>query len=84
MGGDEFAIILGGISDILHATQIAQKIIDSTKVPFEIMGRQVKVTISIGISIYPKSNDARALLTDADFAMYQAKQSGKNTFHIFE
>ena len=84
MGGDEFAIILECISDVAQAEQIGQKIVKSMETPFEITGRQVEITFSIGISTYPKSEDARTLLMDADFAMYQAKQSGKNTFRVFE
>jgi diguanylate cyclase (GGDEF)-like protein/PAS domain S-box-containing protein len=83
MGGDEFAILVGDISDVAQAAQIAQKIINNMRYPHAIMGKQVETTVSIGISTYPKSRDAHTLLIDADFAMYQAKQSGKNTFYTF-
>lgn len=83
MGGDEFAIILQYISDVSQAVYIAQKIIQHMESPFDIMGERVQVTMSIGISLYPKSQNARALLKDADLAMYQAKRDGKNTFRVF-
>jgi diguanylate cyclase (GGDEF)-like protein len=84
MGGDEFAIILEFITDLSQATRIAQKIIDNMAPPFELAGESLHVTMSIGISAYPKSKTARALLKDADIAMYQAKREGRNTFRVFK
>lgn len=83
MGGDEFAIILEFISDLSQAARIAQKIIDNMAPPFELAGESLHVTTSVGISAYPKSKTARALLKDADIAMYQAKREGRNTFRVF-
>jgi diguanylate cyclase (GGDEF)-like protein len=83
MGGDEFAIILEFITDLSQATRIAQKIIDNMAPPFELAGESLHVTMSIGISAYPRSKTARALLKDADIAMYQAKREGRNTFRVF-
>lgn len=83
MGGDEFAIILEFITDTSQATRIAQKIIENVSTTFGLAGEQIQVTMSIGISFYPKSNTPRALLKDADLAMYQAKREGRNTFRVF-
>lgn len=83
MGGDEFAIILERISDVSQAKVLAQRIIACMGNPFTITDEHIEATFSIGISTYPKSRDARALLTDADHAMYQAKQSGRNTYRVY-
>lgn len=84
LGGDEFAIILDELSVTEDAAAIAEKIINSLVPPFYLNGNEVNATTSIGIAVYPMSGDTIQILTkNADIAMYQAKQSGRNNYCYF-
>lgn len=84
LGGDEFTILLKGVKNTEDVTTVAQKIQKSITKPFAINNRDFYVTSSIGVSIYPfDGDDAETLLQKADFAMYKAKSSGKNNYHLF-
>jgi diguanylate cyclase (GGDEF)-like protein/PAS domain S-box-containing protein len=80
LGGDEFTVILPGIAKA-HAAAVAEKILTTLSQEFNLNGHAIVVTVSIGISIYPfNGNTQEALLKQADLAMYQAKQMGKNCY----
>jgi diguanylate cyclase (GGDEF)-like protein len=81
IGGDEFSIILEGLPEAEDAALVARKIIDKLVQPFVLDGHEVFVTTSIGIAVYPSSN-GDSLLTDADSAMYCAKEQGRNTYRF--
>lgn len=81
IGGDEFSIILEGLTEAQDAAFVARKIIDKLVQPFVLDGHEVFVTTSIGIAVYPSSN-GDSLLTDADSAMYCAKEQGRNTYRF--
>lgn len=84
IGGDEFIIVLTGLSDNSHAAVIAENIIREISKPYEISGHELNTTPSIGISIYPNDGDSvDELLRTADVAMYHAKEHGRNTYHYF-
>jgi diguanylate cyclase (GGDEF)-like protein len=84
-GGDEFMLILHDLKVIEDEIQVAQKIVDSFRQPFLINAHQIFVTTSIGISIYPENGiDGDTLLKNADIAMYQAKQAGRNQYQIYK
>ena len=84
LGGDEFIVLLRGITDQHNALDIAEKLLEIFRNPFEIDGRELILTLSIGIAIYPKNgNHASDLLRNADTAMYQAKALGRNTYSFF-
>jgi len=84
LGGDEFTIIIEDIDDIRHVAQIAQALLNVVGQPIDAGGRSVFVTPSIGISIYPDDGtDQKQLLIQADRAMYEAKDEGKNNFRFF-
>jgi diguanylate cyclase (GGDEF)-like protein len=84
LGGDEFAILMEGVGSPVDAGTIAQQLLEVIEAPFAIDGRQVQVTTSIGITFYPSdNNDTTHLLKNADIAMYQAKDSGRNNFKFF-
>lgn len=75
-GGDEFAIVPSGTTDVPRAVLIAEKILAALEAPFTVAGQQVEVGASIGIAIYPQhGDDANALMRRADVAMYVAKQA---------
>jgi diguanylate cyclase (GGDEF)-like protein len=79
IGGDEFTLILDNVqsrSDADHAAEIA---LDLLKDPFEIEGHSIRISASIGISIFPDhGNEGGQLLRQADCAMFAAKRNGKN------
>ena len=84
LGGDEFTIILDGISDNAFPSVVAQKIIDTLGVPIKLKDELGYIGSSIGISIYPDdTKDQDELIKYADMAMYRAKESGKNTYRYF-
>ncbi len=84
LSGDEFIVLLSGLHKPEAAQIIAEKILDSFRRIFEIDGRELLITASIGIAIYPDDNDTTSgLLRSADSAMYHSKESGRNTFSFF-
>jgi diguanylate cyclase (GGDEF)-like protein/PAS domain S-box-containing protein len=81
LAGDEFTVILGGISAKENASGTAQKIIDTFSTPFDLEGQEIYSSTSIGIALFPENaTDDETLLKRADAAMYVAKQEGKNKF----
>ena len=85
LGGDEFAVILTSISERKHAGIVAQKIIDALSKPIDYKNHECHIGASIGLSWYP--DDAELLddlIKNADKAMYQAKEAGKNIYRFFE
>ncbi|MCG7905421.1 MAG: EAL domain-containing protein [Candidatus Thiodiazotropha taylori] len=84
LGGDEFTIILSDIQDDDKALNVANKILDCFRQPFRVGGREIHISTSIGISLYPEhSTDREHLVRHADTAMYQAKEAGKNRFMLY-
>jgi diguanylate cyclase (GGDEF)-like protein/PAS domain S-box-containing protein len=88
MGGDEFTIILSGFKErakaIVAAVSVARKVMEGLDEPMVLQGREVFLTASIGIAVYPHDGeDATTLLQHADVAMYNAKQSGSNNFQFY-
>ena len=83
-GGDEFVILIEEINDIREVFVVAEKIIKSINNNFEIVGHNVHIGASIGISIYPlDGTDALELLKKSDTAMYCAKEEGANHFEFY-
>ncbi|MBU1692157.1 MAG: diguanylate cyclase, partial [Gammaproteobacteria bacterium] len=83
LGGDEF-VVLVEMKTADSAIPVAQKILDALTRPFSISGREVFISASLGISLYPKDGaSAEALLKNADVAMYRAKKGGGNTFRFY-
>ena len=84
LGGDEFTALILNIECPEDATLVAQRIGESMRMPFILEGREVTVTASIGIAIYPDDgSDGAMLLRHADTAMYHAKQSGRDNMQIY-
>lgn len=83
-GGDEFVIVTMGLHDELNASLVAAAILRSLDEPFWIADREIFVSGSLGISIYPDdAEDASELLKNADMAMYVAKEQGRNRYHYY-
>jgi diguanylate cyclase (GGDEF)-like protein/PAS domain S-box-containing protein len=84
LGGDEFVVTLEGLQQAEDAIQVASKIIKALARPFEIGGHTLNTSCSIGISIFPDdADDDRALMKNADTAMYHAKEKGRNNYQFF-
>ncbi|HEY8158089.1 MAG TPA: EAL domain-containing protein [Methylobacter sp.] len=85
MGGDEFTIILPGLSGITDATELARKLVEAVIKPVQIKDHIVFVGVSIGIAVFPDDgNDFYTLTKHADTAMYASKAKGRGMFHYFE
>ncbi|MCC6271234.1 MAG: diguanylate cyclase, partial [Microbacteriaceae bacterium] len=84
LGGDEFAVMIPSLKEPQAAVRSAQMLLRSLEEPFEKDGHELFLTASIGISFYPiDGEDFQALLKNAYSAMYEAKEQGKNTFHLY-
>jgi diguanylate cyclase (GGDEF)-like protein/PAS domain S-box-containing protein len=84
LGGDEFTILLENVSNEEEAAKLSQEIIEAFKMPFEVDGNEIYVTVSIGISLYPEDGkDVLALLKNADAALYRAKEQGRNNYQFY-
>lgn len=82
-GGDEFAVVLSDLQGADEAAAAATRILDAAAQPYQIAGREVFVTVSIGIALFPgDTTDAASALRDADVAMYRAKDLGRNRYQF--
>jgi diguanylate cyclase (GGDEF)-like protein/PAS domain S-box-containing protein len=83
LGGDEFIFAMPGFHSAA-AADVARRLIDVFSRPFEVGGHELTVTPSLGISIFPHDGyDLETLLRNADTAMYQAKEIGRNAFRFY-
>ncbi len=84
LGGDEFAVLLEDITDVTDTSSIAIQVRDVLSNPFMVDGRELFITASVGISIFPDDGqDAHTLLKNADTAMHRAKESGRDTHQLY-
>jgi diguanylate cyclase (GGDEF)-like protein/PAS domain S-box-containing protein len=84
LGGDEFVMVLPELRHSDDATTIAQKLLRALDEDFFIAGDKLRISPSMGISIYPDhAADASTLIRIADKAMYHAKQAGRNTYRFY-
>ncbi len=82
-GGDEFAVVPWGATDVPRAVLIAEKILQAIQQPYTIEGSPVNVSISVGIAVYPQhAEDGEALMRRADVAMYAAKRA-KSGYSVY-
>ncbi|GGI81206.1 putative bifunctional diguanylate cyclase/phosphodiesterase [Legionella impletisoli] len=84
-GGDEFVILLPNLEQYHDAEVLAQELLILIQKPIKIDQHHLKITASIGISFYPRDGeDYETLMKNADLSMYHAKDSGRNTYRVFE
>jgi diguanylate cyclase (GGDEF)-like protein/PAS domain S-box-containing protein len=84
-GGDEFVVLLCEVAHAQDAATCAEKILHALREPHQIDEHDIHVTASIGIVVYPDDGtEAEVLLKNADFAMYQAKDSGRNNYQFYK
>ena len=82
--GDEFVVLLADLRRSADVYIVAQKALEALEQPFSLEGREVFLSASIGVSVYPQDgHDAGTLIANADVAMYRAKDLGRNTYQFF-
>ncbi len=85
LGGDEFVVLLPNLNHVEECIDTVKRLHDAIAQPIFIQDQLVSLTASIGVSVFPDDdNDSDVLLRHADQAMYIAKQSGKNRYHLFD
>lgn len=85
LGGDEFTVLVGGLSSDSPARSIAEKILTALREPINLGHESITATFSIGIAMSPDHAVTSAeLMQHADIAMYEAKSLGKNTYQMFD
>jgi EAL domain-containing protein (putative c-di-GMP-specific phosphodiesterase class I) len=84
IGGDEFVVVLPEVKRSSDVAQVAQKVIEQLSLPVIIEEREIIVTPSIGIAVFPDDGrDAETLIRNADAAMYHAKELGRANYQFF-
>jgi len=84
MGGDEFTLVLTRLRDVESARIVAQKLLAGFQEGFTIEGRELVITASIGVSMFPVDGlDGGELLQNSDAALYESKRQGKNRIQFF-
>ncbi|MDI1231227.1 MAG: EAL domain-containing protein [Methylobacter sp.] len=82
--GDEFVVFMENIPDAKSPAKLAQKLIDTFNTPAYIKGYRLKISTSVGISLFPQNGkDTDTLIKNADAAMYRAKKEGRNNFQYY-
>lgn len=85
LGGDEFVVLVEELGSAEEAAVICEKILDCMSGDFAIRDTTLRVTTSIGVAVYPTDGETvDAMLKNADAAMYEAKQGGRNGYRYFE
>ncbi len=84
LGGDEYVLLMEGNLELSDLSRLAEKLLATFREPIHVAGHELHPTGSMGISLYPDdASDADHLLRNADAAMYQAKQLGRNSYRFF-
>ena len=84
LGGDEFVVLIEDVKSVDKVRTVARKLLSAAIKPVMLLGRECRVTASVGIALYPQDGaDGQALMKNADIAMYFAKSEGKNNFQFY-
>jgi diguanylate cyclase (GGDEF)-like protein len=84
LGGDEFTILLPDAGQATDVARAAEKILATLRRPFDLEEREVYITPSVGIAIFPEDGeDVDALIKNADTAMYRAKEAGRDNYQLY-
>ncbi|HRH80251.1 MAG TPA: EAL domain-containing protein [Thiobacillaceae bacterium] len=85
LGGDEFALMITGLPNMEELELVLGRVLKLASAPCEIDGQPHRLSASLGVTVYPfDSADPDTLLRHADQAMYQAKEAGRNRYHLFD
>jgi len=84
LGGDEFAVLLPGLADLGDIDTLARRTLDALRRRYELVGKEVHVSGSIGVAVAPGHGETYdELLSNADAAMYRAKSLGRDTYQLY-
>lgn len=84
MGGDEFAALFLEVREVEEIEAIAAQLLTAISAPFAILGNELSVSVSIGITAFPEGGkDSTSLLRSADVALYRAKARDRNRYHVY-
>jgi diguanylate cyclase (GGDEF)-like protein len=84
LGGDEFVILLPEVRDLNGAASAARRLLEALRAPVSVQGRDIVISASIGIAMFPHDGDsADELLRNADAALYEAKRAGRDGFRFY-
>jgi diguanylate cyclase (GGDEF)-like protein len=84
LAADEFAILLPGIESETATVRVVEKLLGITRLPFDLQGREIYLTASIGVSRYPEDGgDAEILLKRAEIAMVRAKETRRDHYQLY-
>ncbi|MEO5864382.1 MAG: EAL domain-containing protein [Nitrospiraceae bacterium] len=84
LGGDEFTVLLTNLRDVQDAGTVARRIVEAISKPFLIEEREIFISVSVGIAVFPVDGESvDALMKNADRAMYHAKEQGRNNFQFY-
>ncbi len=85
LGGDEFVVVIHDVGTLTPILQVVEKVLAAVSAPYQIEGRELFSSCSIGVSVFPNDGATSGdLLKNADTAMYHAKQSGRNRFQLYD
>jgi len=85
LGGDEFVLLLVGLDDRAECEQTLQRVLKAIAEPMHFAPEPIVLSASLGVALYPEdAGDPETLMRHADQAMYRAKQTGKNRFHVYD
>ena len=85
LGGDEFAVLCPRVHDLAEATAVAERICRVVRLPMRVAGQEARSTMSVGVTVCgPGEEDVVGLLRDADVAMYNAKELGRDRVAVFD
>lgn len=84
VGGDEFLLLLEDVRGLDDCLQVAHRVLHALTQSFEVMGKKLHISGSIGVAMFPDHSNAKQLLAHADAAMYEAKRKGGNNCVVFE
>ena len=84
VGGDEFTVLLPEVGCMEDAVEVAERILETLRRPWQVNGHEFRITTSIGIAMCPiDGEDAESLIRNADTAMYRAKDSGRDNYQLY-
>ena len=84
LGGDEFVVVVPGVEACAGLGAVARKILTAVAQPMQVFGQELRMTCSIGISLFPRDGrEEHALMKNADIALYRAKDEGRNGYAFY-
>ena len=86
LGGDEFVAVLADVEGAQGNAPMLKRLLAAVDAPVRVLGQDMLLSASVGVTFFPQAQevDADQLMRQADQAMYQAKQAGKNRYHVFD